>query len=265
MSNSEPPHSQGVVQKGGRRLATLDEWHRHAPPKARHNHWKDGRSAKECARAWLDAAPDLPSEISDALHSFSDIGPLCDWCAEPEAKVRIDEFRGPPNIDVLLTGCDDNGPVVVAVEAKADEMFGATIEKTLSDAYARLEAKPKSKGVARVKQLAELFGLTLEQRDVLELRYQLMTVTAAALAEAERRGAQHAIVMVHEFVTWLTTAEKRARNGRDLNLFLQQVFGHRNSLQPGTVIGPFRTSCRPTLYFGKARRTVQASNPRVAQ
>ena len=55
------------------------------------------------------------------LHSCNDIGSLRDWCADPEAKVRIDEFRGPPNIDVLLTGCDDNGPVVAAVEAKADE------------------------------------------------------------------------------------------------------------------------------------------------
>lgn len=256
MSTSDLPHSPGVILKSGRRLATLDEWHRHAPPKEKHKHWKDGRSAKECARAWLDAAPDLPSEISDTLHSCNDIGPLRDWCVEPEAKVRIDEFRGPPNIDVLLTACDDDGPVVVAVEAKADETFGATIEKTLSDAYARLEAKPKSKGVARVEQLAERFGLTLEQRDVLELRYQLMTVTAAALAEAERRVAQRAIVMVHELVTPRTTPAKRDRNGRDLDLFLKVVFGHRTSLQPGTVIGPMGTSRKPTLYFGKARRSV---------
>lgn len=263
MSISDLSHSPGVILKGGRRLATLEEWHYHAPPKEKHKHWKDERSAKECARAWLEAAPDLPSEISDALHSCDDIGPLRDWCVEPEAKVQIDEFRGPPNIDVLLTGCDDNGPVVVAVEAKADETFGATIERTLSDAHARLKAKPKSKGVARIKQLAELFGLTLEQHEVLELRYQLMTVTAAALAEAERRAAQRAIVMVHEFVTPRTTPERRARNDRDLNLFLQQVFGHRNSLQPGIVIGPMQTSCKPVLYFGKVRRTVHVTNPSV--
>lgn len=256
MATSALPHSPGVVLKSGRRLATLDEWHRHAPPKEKHKHWKDGRSAKECARAWLDAAPDLPSEISDTLRSCNDIGSLRDWCAEPEAKVRIDGFRGPPNIDVLLTGCDDYGPVVVAVEAKADETFGAVIERTLSDAYARLEAKPKSKGVARVQQLAKLFGLTLEQRDVLDLRYQLMTVTAAVLAEAERRAAQRAIVVVHEFVTPLTTPEKRARNSRDLDLFLGEVFGHRNSLRPGTVIGPLETSRKPMLYFAKAQRFV---------
>ena len=143
MSRSDLPYSPGVVLKSGRRLATLDEWHSYAPPKKKYKHWKDGRSAKESARAWLDAAPVLPSEISEVLHSCIDIGPLREWCAEPEAKVRIDEFRGEsPNIDVLLTGYDDDGPVVVAVEAKADETFGTTVEKTLSDAYSRLETKP---------------------------------------------------------------------------------------------------------------------------
>ena len=253
MSNSDQPRSPGVILKSGRRLTTLDEWHCYAPPKDKRKHWKDGRSAKESARVWLDSAPDLPSEISDVLYSCNDVGPLRAWYAEPEAKVRFDEFRGePPNIDVLLIGHDEYGPIVVAVEAKADETFGTTIEKTLSDANARLETKPESKGVARIQQLTELFGLTLE-RDVLKLRYQLMTITAAVLAEAERRAAQRAIVIIHEFVTPLTITEKQARNGRDLDRFMERLFGQKVSLRHGMLMGPFESSRGPVLYFGKAQ------------
>lgn len=258
MPSSDLPSSPGAILKGGRRLTTLDEWHSYAPPKKKHRHWKDGRSAKESARAWLDASPALPSEIRDVLHSCNDIGPLQDWCAEPEAKVRIDEFpREQPNIDVLVTGYDDYGPVVVAIEAKADEPFGETVEKTRSGAEKDLKKKPNSKRLARLQRLAELFRLSLDTPDVLKLRYQLMTLTAAVLAKAERRSAQRAIVIVHEFITPLTTAEYRTRNSHDLDRFLATVFGQRNSLRPGTLFGPYKSTRKPMLYFGKARRTVR--------
>lgn len=65
----------GVIEKNGVRLLTLDEWRVHAPPKSE-VHWKDGRSAKESARAWLDDAPLIPAEIAATLSSRHDIGPL---------------------------------------------------------------------------------------------------------------------------------------------------------------------------------------------
>ena len=244
-----------MILKSGQRLATLDEWHCHAPPKDKHKHWKDGRSAKECARAWLDSAPALPSEISQVLNSCRDMGTLRDWCAEPEAKVPFDNFRGPANVDVLLTGQDESGPVVVSIEAKADEPFGETVEKTRSVAWNILKEKPKSKRLDRLKHLAELFKLSLDTPAVLKLRYQLMTLTAAVLAEADRHCAKRAIVIVHELVTPSTTAENRIRNSQDLDTFLASAFRRQVSLHPGTLIGPFETSCKPMLYFGKARRT----------
>lgn len=258
MSNSNVPHSPGIIRKDSRSLSTLSEWYRHAPPKGGAGHWRDGRSAKECARAWIDAAPDLPSGISDVLHSCNDIGPLHDWCAEPEARVQFDNFgRGPANIDVLLTGYDQHGPVVVAIEAKADEPFGETVETTLSKARTRLKDKPRSKGVERIQQLAGLFRLTLKQPDVLELRYQLMTITAAALAKAEKRKTRRAIVMIHEFVTCCTNDKKQARNSRDLDCFLETVFSWRTPLQCGKLAGPFTISHKPILYFGKVKTIVK--------
>ena len=196
----------GVIEKNGQRLSTLEEWEKDAAPK-RKVHWKDGRSAKESAQSWLAAVPSIPSEIAKTLRSHHDIGTFRDWCAEPEAKVRFDKFRGEPaNVDVLLVGRDKTGPIVVAVEAKADELFGQTVNETLSAARLRLENKPQSKGVERIEQLCEmLFGAKPNQTEILELRYQLLTLTAAAMAEAERQSAKRAVVMIHEFKTPLTT------------------------------------------------------------
>lgn len=253
-----PQHGSGVVEKNGQRLSTLEAWPR------RDRHWQDGRSAKESARSWLRAAPALPAEIAATLSSHRDVGTLRDdWRAEPEARVRIDRFRGNvPNVDVLLVGSDRNGPVVVAVEAKADETFGRTVGGTLDDARSRLDRNPRSRGVARIERLlAALFGTTTADRDVLELRYQLLTVTAAALVAAERESGRRAVVLVHEFPTSRTTDRKRAANARDLDRFVARIAGRagwRGPLEPGTLAGPFRVPGAPvadadiSLYFGKA-------------
>ena len=253
----------GFIEKNGRRLSTLDEWRVHAPPKSK-VHWKDGRSAKESAKSWLAAAPSIPAEIANTLFSHRAIGTLCDWRAEPEARVSFDDFDGPANIDVLLAGRDENGPIVVAVEAKADESFGQTVEKTLSAARSRLKNNSDSKGVARIEQLlAAIFGATTDQTDILELRYQLLTVTAAAMAEAERRSAQRAVVMIHEFVTPLTTDRKRSSNAGDLEQFVARISGRHDPLESGTLLGPFKVPGKPivnadiSLYFGKAVETKQ--------
>ena len=260
----------GEVRKNGQRLSTLEEWQVHAPPK-RKTHWKDGRSAKESARSWLAAAPALPAEIAATLSSHRDIGTLRDWWAEPEARVRIDDFRGErPNVDVLLVGSDRYGPVVVAVEAKADEPFGRKVCETWIRARLLLDRKPGSKGVARIERLlAALFGTTMDDRSVLELRYQLLTVAAAAMAEAERRSGHRAIVMVHEFATSRTRGEKRAENARDLDLFVARIGGRRGPLEPGALAGPFSVPGKPIvdaeipLYVGKAVADQRSGNHEV--
>ena len=143
----------------------------------------------------------------------------------------------------------------MAVEAKADESFGQTVEKTLSAAHSRLKNNPRSKGIERVNQLcASLFGSTPNERDIFELRYQLLTATAAAMAEAERRSAQRAVVMIHEFVTPLTTDKKSRLKRLRLDQFVARLSGRHDPLKPGTIQGPFKVPGNPeiSLYFGKA-------------
>ena len=241
-----------TIVKDGRNLVTLGDWEKWASPQTAVQ-WKDGRSAKESARSWINAAPELVPEIAAELETCPAVGTLRSWCAEPEKVVKIDKYPKPPNIDVLIVGEDETGPLVVAIEAKSDEPFSNPIKTTLRNAKQRLMDSPKSKGVARLRNLSAQFELDLGRREVLGLRYQLLTLTAAAIAEARRQSARRAVVIVHEFVTALTDADKRDRNARDLDHFLEVVFGYRDSLGPGRSVGPFDVLHDIKLYYGKAQ------------
>ena len=137
-----------MIEKNGRPLKTLADWEMMAGPKSS-TQWKDGRSAKESARTWLEQAPEaMPPEVEAIFASQRDFAQIVSWTAEPEARVRFDASRGePPNIDVLVTLEDSIGPVVMIVEAKADEHFGDTVAGTLAKAQRRLEANQRSRGV----------------------------------------------------------------------------------------------------------------------
>jgi hypothetical protein len=240
-------------------ITDLNTWEKLAGPK-RSIHWKDGRSAKEAAKSWLEALPSIPTAIEDALISHKDFSVLREWMAEPEAYVRFDSFRGEPsNVDVLVQGRDDYGPIVIAVEAKGDEPFGANVEQTLKKAEGRLATNPRSKGVARIHNLANaLLGVSAaDLSKVSSIRYQLLTVSAAALAEAEREGASRAVVMIQEFITSETEDEKHLANQSDLNAFLSALSRKRVEISSGQVFGPISVKGpNPTtfaigLYIGK--------------
>lgn len=146
-------------------------------------------------------------------------------------------------------------PLLVAVEAKADERFGLTVQQKLSS----FQSNPQSNGVKRIERIrAALFGETPNQSDIRDLRYQLLTATVAAVAEAERQSTQRAVVMIHEFVTPLTTNKNRDSNARDLNQFVARISGRDDPLEAGRLLGPFKVPGKPIveaeilLYFGKA-------------
>ena len=246
----------GIISKNAHLLTTIDDWHRFAPPK-RDIHWKDGRSAKENARAWIAAAPEMQPDVAQVLDNCSDVRPLSSWSAEPEARIPIDRYRGEqPNIDLLVVARDDYGPMVVAIEAKADETFGDTLADRRRHAVTTLASNLRSKALARIEELIDRFGLDFQQCHVQQLRYQLLTATAAALEEANRRASERTILIAHEFVTLLTDPGKRERNAADLDRFLKAAFGYDGQLTPGGVAGPFRVESALSLYVGKVQTVV---------
>lgn len=256
-----------TIRKDGLPITSLGDWFDRAGPKSP-SHWKDGRSAKETARAWLGtASSSLPQEVEALLANSPHFGQPFKWEAEPEAKLRFDAFAGEPrNSDMLVVASDAHGGYIIAVEAKADEPFGETVAAARANAAKRKAENPRSHGLLRIEQLeAALLGPKREgQAEFDSLRYQLLTATAGALAAAARRGVNRAVMLIHEFVTDETTDDKHAANALDLDRFVLRLSGGtHSSICEGTLAGPFAVPGRPLfttgvqLFIGKVARRIR--------
>ena len=185
------------ITKDGNLIASVEDWFRYAPPKGKEKHWVDGRSAKECAKAWFPepGEPRVPAELSELWASHQDIGAVSLTDGTPELVVKLDDFSGEArNADLVVWGECTAGAVLISIEAKADEEFGPTLAKEMS-----LGEKKGSNIPKRVDALCEaLLGrpYAAEPR-VDSLRYQLFTGCAGALIEARLKQAS----VAHR--TWL--------------------------------------------------------------
>lgn len=254
------------ICKGGAPIDNLEQWKDVAPPKNPEKQWVDERSAMELARAWLEKAPAaMPPEVVAVLRSHPDFSAIRSWIAEPEALQRFDDFPGEPrNTDLAVKVDDEAGAYLLSVEGKADEPFGETIERTLDAARTRLAANPRSNGVRRITQLLEAIVGSPDCERYGNLRYQLLTATAGALCEAERKGCRRAVVLIHEFLTRKTDDQKHDSNAADLDRFVADLSGgHVNRVVPGQLFGPFfvpgypLTSTRIALYLAKVVRNIR--------
>lgn len=256
-----------TISKNGISLTSLMEWEKYAGPKSS-NQWVDGRSAKETARAWLEGkGVSLPLEVSAVLSNHRAFGTVQKWWAEPEAKLRFDDFAGEPrNSDLIVYAVDAHGPYLIAVEAKADEPFGDSVETTYESALSRFQKNPQSNGIARIKQLSmALFGTERFNVPPLNyMRYQLLTACAGALCEAERQGYNRALMLIHEFVTDKTTDNRHRRNANDLDAFVKCLSqGTVEKVGTGEIYGPVVVpgapllSSRVALYIGKVTKLLR--------
>ena len=251
------------IAKSGQILSTLEDWKKYAPPKSP-GHWVDGRSAKELARAWLaDKGTSMPPEVLDALLTHPSFGTVQSWQAEPEAKLRFDEFPGEPrNSDLAIHVHDEAGEYLLAIEGKADEPYGETVMQAFAAALERRIEKPGSNGVARIEQLAAslLLPRTGTLSSAVDLRYQLLTACAGAVAEAHRRNAARAVILIHEFITPQTKDGNHARNAADLAAFLSRLMGRDLTVaDDGRLYGPFESAYAPgvRMFIGKVSRNIR--------
>lgn len=221
----------------------------------------------EAARAWTERADQLPQEVSALLLTHQRFGEVLRWCGEPEAKFRLDEFRGESrNTDIAIWAEDQHGGYLLAVEAKADEPFGATIAQVFAAARRRKLANPRSNGIARIEQLTTSI-LEIRAADDLtisNLRYQLLTATAGALLEAHRRELKRTVLLIHEFVTSKTNDGKHEENANDLLNFLSHIAYSKVAPPSGDfLLGPFILSgfsqLQPSveLFVGKVTRNLR--------
>lgn len=263
------------IVKNDQEIRSVEEWFRHAPPRGGQIQWRDGRSAKELAKAWCPegAVPGVPLEISELLTTQVALDSLeLEW-VEPEARVHFDNVPGEPrNADLVAVGEVGQLRVALSVEAKADEPFGQAVVVELSAAVHRVAHDEGRGKLNRILKLADaLFSPRRGGEPRLgEIRYQLLTATAGTLAFAAQHSCPVAVFLIHEFLGPATNPGRVADNTRDLDHFVWRMTrSEHTSLAPGQLIGPLDVGGHPwgalpqTLYIGKARRNLDLAAQNV--
>lgn len=227
-----------IKSADGKQISSVEDWLRYAPPQKGECQWKDGRSAKELAKAFFrEGRAELPGELQ-RLFEDSDLtkGLVC-HAAVPEKTTQLDiPTRKPRYHDLVLTGTIEGKKAIVCIEAKADETFGEIVR----DHYAK-NAAVHSDVPKRIEQMSQgLFGLKYNNNDgpVADLRYQLLTSLAGTVIEARIQDAAIAIFLVYEFVTDKTSPQKIQANSDDLQRFAR-MYGCQK-LETGKLFGPLK-------------------------
>ncbi len=244
-----------------KKIHSVEDWFLIAPPKEKEKHWVDGRSAKELAKAWFPKPrhEETPREFKELLESRPEISGIEFEEAEPELVTHFDNCGGEGrNADLVLLGQANGKKILVSVEAKADEEFGL---------YATDHIRKRK--MVEGSRVPERFSLMCQglfarkEPEACDLRYQLLTATCGTLVEAEKRGADIAVFVIHEFIG-KTKDKKMRKNSDDLNRFIQVLSsGKAKSILPGQLLGPFYVPGNKyfpgkiPLYIGKCRRIVK--------
>jgi hypothetical protein len=184
-------------------IRDLGSWFRHAPPEKGAAQWRDGFSAKEQAKAWLrTGSPAVPEELWSALEPLV-ADEVDELYGRPEHMTRLDRFSRAWQHDLFACARSAGKTVlVVGVEAKACESFDGVVGD-------RASAAPPSTKRARCNLLSRaLFGReVIDERTgaVLDERlsrhgYQLWTAAVGTIIEAQERGQDRAVLVVHQFV-----------------------------------------------------------------
>jgi hypothetical protein len=255
------------IHKSGQLIQSVDDWFRCAPPKGGACHWRDGRSAKEFARAWVESGSvAVPHELSALLDSHDDTRSAALESGEPEARLKFDGRRGEVrNSDLAIRAALDGSPLAITIEAKADESFDQLVPDTLADALERFLNRGRGGGIDRVRDLATSL-LPPAQRGLPPLRllrYQLLTAVAGTLAWARQLGASRAVLVIHEFQTNQTSTRSLRSNAQDLDAFVTRLTaGARRGVAVGSLVGPIHVPGNPLfarpadLYLGKIVRRI---------
>ena len=220
-----------VESANGRPIHSVEDWFVESPPKGKDKQWKDGFSAKECAKAWFRRSlAAVPEELTALFDTRDETRGLRAATVIPELATALDVYRGPRHADAVLMGLVGGRRTLVSIEAKAGEPFADEIGPYL------LKVR-KSKVPARIDGLAQaVFGMPVVTiNPALEhLRYQLLHALAGALIEARNRGAVQALFVVHQLAT---RGGKAVASFVDFQNFVR-VLTHNDvaALEPGVLM-----------------------------
>ncbi len=228
-------------------IESVDDWFRYAPPEGGETQWVDGRSAKELAKSWF-RTPTIPWELKDLLENHPSTRGLVVDIGFLELETKLDSFPGKGRqSDLILLGRLNQQRMLIAVEAKADEPFGDTIEERKNKTQ-----NPESNISERIDKLClSIFGRKIDQdAKIKHLRYQLLHGLAGTLIEAKNQGAKLAVFLVHEFRSPSLQFDRLLENSEDFKKFFR-MFPDLNQIEiePGVLYGPVQIPGDPERKF----------------
>lgn len=239
-----------ILNRAGSPIFTWEDWTR---PK-KEDHWEEGRSAMELAKAWFrGSTAECPVELDTLLRSAPFLEGLRLLEGRPEFVTSLPMAGEGRNHDLYIRADSADGKISICVEAKADEPFG----NTLLDEFAKARKRnPGTRVHIRARRLIQILtgtDVNPEKSPWKYLRYQLLTGLSGTALQASRDGAKMGVFIVHEFVTHKTRYELHARNWDDLAVFLRALSATLPSLGPGRFWGPLETYTAPSinLYVAK--------------
>jgi hypothetical protein len=265
-----------IQNNSGLPIRSFADWEDRALPEARRKkHWQPGRSACELGRVWTVAGtPSVPDQLVQLLEATEGTRGITISKGITEHETQLPPGNaGPRCHDLFLYGDQNTRPVVISIEAKADESFGDTLTKAL--AKSREEAKKRNgttKFPDRLDWLTRsLFGLAafsdgrqeILAQSIAALHYQLFSAIGGTLLEADREGASKAIFIIHEFRTSKTKDAKLSANAQALNQFLE-LFLSSNGQGPepdfkfenGRMVGPILLPERSCIHEAKIPHSI---------
>jgi hypothetical protein len=207
-------------------------------------HWRKGYSAFELADKWI-SADDFPQAVRQVMDAY----PLF-WGARLieaffERKVELETPGRPSQNDILVYAKLSSGFLAIAVEGKVREPF---------DKY--IFEKEMTPGV-ETRILGLCNRLEISPDKVQRIRYQLLHRAVSAVLEAERYGAEHALMLVHSFCARNTSFE-------DYHDFATLLGFTENAVQINQVFG-FKQLGNVKLHLGWVKDIPSTDDQAITQ
>ncbi|MBB6451582.1 hypothetical protein HNQ94_000003 [Salirhabdus euzebyi] len=154
--------------------------------------WKTGYSAKTLAYCWEENPQAFPKCLENVFKKssmpiFQNIELLFGF---PEYKVHLPGGNRASQNDIFVIAKGDGELIAIMVEGKVSESFDKTVVEWLGN-------DPSLGKRERLTFLTK--DLQLTEKEVSDIRYQLLHRTVSAMLEAKKLNAPNALMLVHSF------------------------------------------------------------------
>jgi hypothetical protein len=227
-------------------IRDLEEWFKLSPPEGKEKQWVDNRSAKEMAKFWLNK----DNYENFKLFIRQNIGDFEFDYIVPEYLSKFDSYGKPRQHDLLIA--EKNNKTIITIEGKADEpfgdgTFGERFQKTIDEKISNGNSKALDRMINLYQHYFKSNGV------VLSIMYQLTYWFAGSLVDAIKFDTDNVIMILQEFQSSSTAAEKLQDNHVEFEKFIEFISnGKYRTINNKNIIGPINNEYTENkkLYIG---------------